>query len=104
MRFAIFCAVNKLFWNCVNSVTGPDVNNLEMRLVKAATAGDREARRDLFERYQRVAYQVAYRITGRSEDALDVVQDSFINAFDKLDRFQRESGFKTWLLRIMESP
>jgi RNA polymerase sigma-70 factor (ECF subfamily) len=78
-----------------------NVNALEVHLVDAASAGDRDARRELFERYREPAYQVAYRITGRLEDALDVVQDSFINAFEKLGRFQREAGFKTWLLRIV---
>jgi len=66
----------------------------------AAAAGDREARRQLFERHRDAAYQVAFRLTGRMEDALDVVQDSFITAFEKLGGFARASGFKTWLLRI----
>ncbi len=76
------------------------VDNQEWLLLDAAAAGDRDARRQLFERYRDPAYQVAFRITGRMEDALDVVQDSFITAFEKLERFARESGFKTWLLRI----
>lgn len=85
----------------LNGVARSNVNNLELHLVDAAAAGEQDARRELFERYREVAYQVAFRITGRSADALDVVQDSFISAFEKLDRFQRESGFKTWLLRIV---
>lgn len=72
-----------------------------MRLVEAAAGGERDAWRDLFERHRGAAYQVALRITGRNEDALDVVQDSFIKAFERLADFQRESGFKTWLLRII---
>ncbi len=85
----------------LNCMARSNVNNSEVHLVDAAAAGEREARRELFERYREVAYQVAYRVTGRVEDALDVVQDSFISAFDKLDRFQRQAGFKTWLLRIV---
>jgi RNA polymerase sigma-70 factor (ECF subfamily) len=77
------------------------VDSLELRLVDTAAAGDREARRELFERYREAAYQVAYRVTGRMEDALDVVQDAFISALTRLDRFQRKAGFKTWLLRIV---
>lgn len=78
-----------------------NVQTAELRLVDAAAAGDREARRELFERYRTPAFQVACRITGRSEDALDVVQDSFIKAFESLGGFQRDAGFKTWLLRIV---
>ncbi len=68
-----------------------------------AAAGDREARRELFERHRDTAYRVALRITGRAEDALDVVQDSFIRAFERLGEFQQESGFQTWLLRIVSN-
>jgi RNA polymerase sigma-70 factor (ECF subfamily) len=85
----------------LNSVSASNVQPAEQRLVDAAAAGDREARRELFERYRTPAFHVAYRITGRREDALDVVQDSFIKAFQSLGSFQRDAGFKTWLLRIV---
>ena len=77
----------------------PAVDQSEVRLVDQAAAGDPEARRALFERHRGVAYRVAVRITGRPEDAMDVVQDSFIRAFQRLDDFQREASFRTWLLR-----
>ena len=47
------------------------------------------------------AYGVALRVTGRHEDALDVVQDGFIRAFERLGEFQQTAGFRTWLLRIV---
>lgn len=87
----------------MNNVDGSTVDTPELCLVERATAGDREARRQLFERFRQVAYRVALRITGRPEDALDVVQDSFIRAFERLDDFQRGSGFQTWLLRIVSN-
>lgn len=77
-----------------------NVNNLEFRLVEQAARGDRDARRELFERHREAAYRAAFRVTGRREDALDVVQDAFIKAFDRLSDFQHGSSFKTWLLRI----
>ena len=72
-------------------------------MVEQAAAGDREARRQLFERFREVAYRVALRVTRRPEDALDVVQDSFLRAFERMGEFQRESGFQTWLLRIVSN-
>ncbi|MEW6253770.1 MAG: sigma-70 family RNA polymerase sigma factor, partial [Planctomycetota bacterium] len=81
----------------------PNVDSPEFQLVGRAAAGDREAQRKLFEQHRQVAYRVALRITGRVEDALDVVQDSFIRAFERLGEFQRESGFQTWLLRIVSN-
>lgn len=72
----------------------------EHLLIERAVHGDREARRELFERFREAAYVAALRITGRHEDALDVVQDAFIKAFDGLAGFERDASFKTWLLRI----
>lgn len=87
----------------MNTVKRSNVNTAEIYLVDQAAAGDREARRELFERYREPAYRVALRVVGRNEDALDVVQDSFIRAFERLGEFQRESGFQTWLLRIVSN-
>jgi RNA polymerase sigma-70 factor (ECF subfamily) len=87
----------------LNTVDHPNVQTLEHDLVPAAAAGDRDARRELFERFRGPAYQVALRVTGRHEDALDVVQDSFIKAFEALASFQRDASFKTWLLRIVSN-
>lgn len=85
----------------VNSVNSPNVDTPELHLVEQAASGERDARRELFERHRDAAHRVALRITGRREDALDVVQDSFIKAFERLGDFQRGSSFQTWLLRIV---
>ena len=87
----------------MNSVNRSIVDSPEPLLVEQAAAGDREARRQLFERFREVAYRVALRVTRRPEDALDVVQDSFLRAFERMGEFQRESGFQTWLLRIVSN-
>lgn len=79
----------------------PYVQPDEVRLIEAATRGDRTAQKDLFERYRTAAFAVAVRITGKREDALDVVQDAFIKVFDRLETFNQQSTFKTWLLRIV---
>ena len=89
--------------NSLNTVPSSNVNEPELRLVSRATAGDRDAQRELFERFRDVAYRVALRIAGRPEDALDVVQDSFIRAFERLTEFQQESGFQSWFLRIVSN-
>jgi RNA polymerase sigma-70 factor (ECF subfamily) len=69
-------------------------------LARFAT-GDRTALDELFRRYRGVAYRVAYRLLGREADALDAVQDGFVNALTHLDRFHGRSSFKTWLLRVV---
>jgi RNA polymerase sigma-70 factor (ECF subfamily) len=70
-------------------------------LLARFAAGERGALDDLFRRYRGVAFRVAYRLLGREADALDAVQDGFVNALTHLDRFSGRSSFKTWLLRVV---
>ena len=68
--------------------------------VARAKGGDEEAFRVLVERHSRSIYRLAYRMTGRAEDAEDVVQDTFVRAYRQLSRFEARSNFATWLYRI----
>jgi RNA polymerase sigma-70 factor (ECF subfamily) len=69
-------------------------------LVEACRAGQTEAFGTLVLRYQERLYQTILRLSGCSEDARDVLQDTFLRAFEKLDQFQGESSFYTWVYRI----
>ncbi len=75
-------------------------DNLSGDAVARAKAGDADAFRELVERHGRAVFRVAYRITGRTEDAEDVVQETFLRAYRQLDRFESRSNFGTWLHRI----
>lgn len=70
-------------------------------LLAGVTRGDRAALDELFRRYRGVAYRVAFRLLGHEADALDAVQEGFVNALTHLDGFRGQSSFKTWLLRIV---
>jgi RNA polymerase sigma-70 factor, ECF subfamily len=72
-------------------------------LVRRTARGDADALNALFHRHRAVAYRVAYRLLGNEADALDAVQDGFVNALAHLDRFRGRSSFKTWLLRIVSN-
>jgi RNA polymerase sigma-70 factor (ECF subfamily) len=72
----------------------------ESLAVTRARAGDAEAFRELVDRHSRAVFRVAYRVTGRTEDAEDVVQETFLRAFKQLDRFESRANFGTWLHRI----
>lgn len=87
----------------MNTPDPSNVPNVEAQWLAAAAAGDRNAQRALFEQYRDTAYRVAFRITGRDADALDVVQDAFIKAFENLGSYEGGSSFKTWLLRIVSN-
>ena len=69
-------------------------------LVEACRAGQTEAFSALVLRYQERLYQTLLRLCGSSEDAKDVLQDTFLRAYEKLDQFQGESSFYTWVYRI----
>ncbi|GMV23703.1 MAG: DNA-directed RNA polymerase sigma-70 factor [Acidimicrobiia bacterium] len=68
--------------------------------VEAARNGDQEAFRVLVDRHSRSLFRLAYRMTGKAEDAEDVVQETFIRAFRQLSRFEARSNVSTWLYRI----
>jgi RNA polymerase sigma-70 factor, ECF subfamily len=68
--------------------------------VAQAKGGDEEAFRVLVERHSRSIYRLAYRMTGKPEDAEDVVQETFVRAYRQLVRFEARSNFATWLYRI----
>ena len=68
--------------------------------VAQAQRGDEDAFRVLVERHSRSIYRLAYRMTGRPEDAEDVVQETFVRAYRQLGRFESRSNFATWLYRI----
>jgi RNA polymerase sigma-70 factor, ECF subfamily len=75
----------------------PDSDALAISRVRA---GDDDAFRELVERHGRAVFRVAYRITGRTEDAEDVVQETFLRAYRQLDRFEARANLRTWLHRI----
>ncbi len=83
----------------IQSKIGEDTGE-ELALVTAARAGDVEAFEQLVKKYDRNVFRIANHITQNREDAEDVVQDAFLKAFKNLERFQGNSKFYTWLVRI----
>jgi RNA polymerase sigma-70 factor (ECF subfamily) len=74
--------------------------NDEDELIRSALAGQSSAFETLVSRYQDRLYTAMISIVGSADEAEDVVQESFIQAYLKLDTFQQNSRFFTWLYRI----
>jgi len=72
----------------------------DVAAVAKARGGDDDAFRLLVERHSRSIYRLAYRMTGKAEDAEDVVQETFVRAYRQLGSFEARSNFGTWLYRI----
>src|SRR6202167_581336 len=72
----------------------------ESALVANAKAGDTQAFSDLVKQYERKIYRLAQHITQNDEDAEDVLQETFLKAYEHIDNFHGNSKFYTWIVRI----
>ena len=70
-------------------------------LVLSARAGERWAQEALFRRHASMANHLAYRLLLSDSDLDDLVQDSFIAAFESLDRLTDPQAFASWLCSII---
>ena len=69
-------------------------------LVERAKEGDVRSYEELVKRYERLVGRVIYPYAGRDTAVEDLVQETFLRAYDRLGTFNPEYRFKTWLLAI----
>jgi len=86
-----------LFVNNSEKVSSSDIE----RLVEASQAGSRGAFDELVRLYQRRAMDVAIRLLGDAEEAVEAVQQGFITAYLKINKLREAKRFEVWLLRIV---
>jgi len=72
----------------------------DSRLIEQALAGQADAFGELVRKYQDRLFRTMVHLMGHREDARDVVQEAFVQAFVKLESFRGGSAFYTWLYRI----
>jgi RNA polymerase sigma-70 factor (ECF subfamily) len=70
------------------------------QLVARAQEGDLPAFEELVKKYQREVYGLAWRMVSDSEEAKDLAQQAFLQAFVHIKSFRRDAQFRTWLFRI----
>jgi len=74
--------------------------NIDVLLTQCGK-GNQLAQLEVYNRYQNAMYNVAVRIVKDTAEAEDVMQESFITAFSKLETFKGEATFGAWLKRIV---
>jgi RNA polymerase sigma-70 factor (ECF subfamily) len=72
----------------------------ESALVAQAREGDTRAFGELVRRYEGKVFRLAQHVTQNREDAEDVLQETFMKAYEHLDQFKGDSKFYTWIVRI----
>ncbi len=72
----------------------------ERALIRRIRAGDKAACTECIDLHSPGVYRLALRMTGSPEEAEDITQETFLNAFKAIDSFEGRSGLGTWLYRI----
>lgn len=72
----------------------------ELRLIQEILSGSKEKYELLVLEHQKNVYNLALRMTGTPEDALDISQEVFIKAYNSLSSFRGDSLFSSWLYRL----
>lgn len=73
----------------------------DLELARRAQKGEESAFHELVDRYANELFKLAFSLTGAVDGAEDVLQETFLGAFQGLDSFEGRSSVKTWLIRIL---
>jgi len=79
------------------TLTNRDINDL----LSLCKRGEQAAQLEVYNRYYKAMYNTSLRIVKDTDEAQDVMQESFLSAFTKLDSFKGEATFGSWLKRIV---
>jgi RNA polymerase sigma-70 factor (ECF subfamily) len=77
-----------------------DVEAADRRAIERVLAGETAAYRTIVERHQRGVHAVIYRLTHQRDDADELTQTAFLQAYDALGTFDRSRRFSSWIYRI----
>ncbi len=71
------------------------------QLIQQCKTGNQRAQLEIYNRYYKAMYNTAYRIVKDKFEAEDIMQDSFLSAFTKLDSLKDTKTFGAWLKKIV---
>lgn len=76
------------------------IQEVDRLLIHRVLDGDDQAFEDLMQRYRQSVYNLVYRMIESPQEAEDIVQETFIKAYNALFSFNEEYAFSTWLFKI----
>lgn len=69
-------------------------------LIQRCLAGDQQAWDEIVRQHRRKVFNIAYKFTGKHDEAEDLTQDIFLKIFKSLHTFDRRANFQTWLVSV----
>src|SRR5262245_66431872 len=69
-------------------------------LIQRCLAGDQQAWEAIVRQHRRKVFNIAYKFTGKHDEAEDLTQDIFLKIFKSLNTFDRRANFQTWLVSV----
>jgi len=78
-----------------------DYGSTHREIVEACKSGDRQAQFELYRLYSKAMYNVCLRMVRSELDAEDLLQNSFLDVYSKLDSFMYQSSVGAWMKRIV---
>jgi len=72
----------------------------DVALIERCLRKDQSAWEGIVARYRRKVFHIAYKFTGKHDEAEDLSQDIFLKLFKSLDKFNRDADFSTWLSSV----
>jgi|SRR5271168_1444242 len=78
----------------------PNMGNADYAMIRRVLAGEKDAYGLLVSAHSQVIFRVAFRITENEADAEEVVQETFLRGYRKLEDFDAQANFRTWIYRI----
>lgn len=86
---------------CLYGIVKKKMRKLEEKILKLAKKGDEQAMFSIYKQYVDGMYNVCVRMLVNTQDAEDVIQESFVSAFEHLKTFKGKASFGSWLKRIV---
>lgn len=78
----------------------PQVSPLDADIIERCLRHDNAAWETVILRYRRKVFHIAYKFTGKHDEAEDLTQEIFLKVFRSLEKFHRDADFSTWLSSV----